>query len=64
MTRHAWITTVFEDIAAYAERNALPEVERELRATAGRLGPLLECAPDLPQRDAPCDVLPLPRRRV
>ena len=42
MQHHGWISAILDEIALYAERNALPDICRELTATAVRVDRMLE----------------------
>ena len=47
---------MLDDIVAYAARHDLPDVERELAATARRLAPLLAAAAGAATGEAACDL--------
>ena len=64
MTTHAWIFAVLDDIVAYAERNDLPVVARDLAAAARRFERLLDPRPSPVPGEPPCDVIHLPVRRM
>ena len=42
MQNHEWISAILDEIALYAERNARPDICRELTATAVRIDRMLE----------------------
>lgn len=64
MTSHAWISAVLDDMVAYAGRNDLPRVGRELARCARRIERLLDDAAPVPPREPGCDVIPLNLRRA
>lgn len=63
MTPHAWIAAVLDDIVAYAERNDLAGVARELGSAARRVDRMLDEPDGRPLSEGLCDVIRLPARR-